>query len=174
MVQINQKNETKYHVIQDFPTKGVRFIDFTPTIMDSTSFHLTAGSLNLLLRSEEFDYIIAPEARGFIWGSVIAYKTGIPMILARKKGKIPKAVAGYGIEYETEYSTDYLEIHNIDLTGKKVLYVDDVYATGGTYDVCKSLVKAAGGELTKGIVLYDVGLNENAEILSLFRGDDLC
>lgn len=172
-MEVKQKIETKYYVIEDFPTKGVRFIDFTPTLMDSTAFRLTAGSLNLLLRSEDFDYIIAPEARGFIWGSVISYKTGIPMILARKKGKIPSAVAGYGIEYETEYSTDYLEIHNVDLNGKKVLYVDDVYATGGTYDVCKSLVKAAGGELTKGIVLYDVGINDNDEILSLFKGEEL-
>lgn len=172
-MDVLKRNNTKYCAIENYPQHGVRFIDFTPTIMDAEAFHLTAGSLNLLLKSEEFDYIIAPEARGFIWGSVIAYKLGIPMILARKKGKIPKALVGYGTEYKTEYSTDYLEIPFINLEGKKVLYVDDVYATGGTYEVCKDLVARAGGNVTKGIVLYDVGIKENEEISSLFKGADL-
>lgn len=172
-MDVLKRNNTLYCAIENYPQRGVRFIDFTPTIMNEEAFHLTAGSLNLLLKSEEFDYIIAPEARGFIWGSVISYKTGIPMILARKKGKIPKELVGYGVEYQTEYSVDYLEIPFINLEGKKVLYVDDVFATGGTYEVCKELVARSGGTVTKGLVLYDVGIKQNDEIAALFRGGDL-
>lgn len=172
-MEILKKDDLRYYVVDNFPTIGVRFIDLTPTLMDANSLHMIAGRLNLLNHSDDIDYIISPEARGFIWGSLIAYKNGLPLIIARKKGKIPKEVAGYGIEYQTEYSVDYLEIHDIDLTGKKVMYVDDVYATGGTYEVCKTLVEQSGGKLVKGLVIYDVGINNNDEIKSLYRGDDL-
>ena len=171
-MEILNKGGLLYYAVDNFPTSGVRFIGLTPTLNDEQSLHLTAGRLNLL-KKEDYDYIVSPESRGFIWGSLIAYKNGVGLIPVRKKGKIPTGLAGKGIEYSTEYSTDYLEMHNIDLTGKKVLFVDDVYATGGTYKVCKQLVDQQGGELIGGTVIYDVGIDNNEEIESLYKGDEL-
>lgn len=158
----------KYSTIQDFPKPGVRFIDFSTTLTDPESFQFVVDQLTMKVKSKDFDYIIAPEARGFIWGATLSYTTGLPLILARKKGKLPRV--GASVDYPTEYSFDTLEVPEVDLTGKKVVFVDDVFATGGTYNACKKLVADLGGTLTNAVVLYNVGIVDNKEVRSLLRG----
>lgn len=162
----------KYNVVQDYPKKGVRFIDFTPTINDSAKFCDAVAAL-LFNNSQDFDYVIVPEARGFIWGSAFALTARRPLLIARKPGKIPTPLVGASVTYETEYSTDTLEIEQIDLTGKKVIYVDDVFATGGTYNACKQLVEKLGGKMNEGVVFYNVGITENKEVFSVFDAGEL-
>ena len=165
----------KYTVVQDWPKKGVRFIDLTPSMEDYTVLNDTVNQL--YNQTFTVDYIISPDARGFIWGSAVALKAimegeKVGFIPVRKKGKLPNPGASY--EYETEYSTETLEIPMIDLTGKRCFFVDDVYATGGTYEAIKHLVIEAGGILLGGVVIYDVGIKERPlDLYSLYKGDDL-
>lgn len=162
----------KYNVVQDYPNKGVKFIDFTPTINDVSAFTDIVATL-IFNSTLDYDYVIAPEARGFVWGAAVAWQAQKPLLLARKPGKIPPTLVGASVTYETEYSTDTLEIEKIDLTGKKIVFIDDVYATGGTYDACKELVKQLGGVMHEGIVLYNVGIKEDREVRSLLSKDDI-
>ncbi|MFQ5681409.1 MAG: adenine phosphoribosyltransferase, partial [Candidatus Omnitrophota bacterium] len=95
--------------------------------------------------SEEVDYIVAVESRGFIFGSVLAYKLGAGFVPVRKKGKLPFKT--HNVTYDLEYGTDTLEIHQdaFSRPGARVLVVDDLLATGGTVDaVCRLVEKAAG------------------------------
>ena len=169
---VKEKNGLKYNAIKNHPVKGVRFIDLTPTLIDATAFRLTTYKMNLLLK-ENYDYVVATDARGFIWGSALAIENNIPLLTVRKKGKLPPQIVGASITYDTEYSTDCLEIPKCDLTGKRCVFVDDVYATGGTFKASVELVKELGGEIVQGIVVYDVGLNKEKKMYSLFKGADL-
>lgn len=164
------KLDVMYNVVQDFPREGVRFIDFTPSVYNISYFMHLVNKLKDEL--PECDYIISPDARGFIWGSGVSLVKGVGMIPIRKAGKLPPQVVGSYYTYNTEYSTETLEIPLIDLTGKKVVFIDDVYATGGTYEAAKRLVSDRGGELIAGKVIYDIGIKDS-DILSLFKGDDL-
>ena len=165
----------KYNVIKDFPKSGVRFIDLTPSLYDKESFQLIIDSMCRYISGLEgyFDYIVAPESRGFIWGSAVAQATGLPLVIVRKAGKLPPGTVGSQVIYETEYSEDRLEIPHIDLTDKKCIFIDDIYATGGTYQACKDLVKLQGGRMNFGLVVYDVGIQENDEVYNIFKGDEL-
>lgn len=167
-----EKKNLKYNVINDYPSEGVRFIDLTPCLMDNKSFSKIVHKMCLLIK-KDYDYIIATEARGFFWGTAISIEKGIGLIPVRKKGKLPPSTVGSTISYGTEYSKDTIEIPNIDLTNKKCLYIDDVYATGGTFEACVNLVNNMGGTLNDGIVVYDVGINYDKRVKSVFKGKDL-
>lgn len=170
---MNETQKVKYNVVDDFPTKGVRFIDFTPTLSDPIAFQDMVSALIIQGDIQNCDYIISPEARGFIWGSAVAFQTRKPLLIARKVGKLPPDLVGVSVSYETEYSIATLELEEIDLTNKKVVYIDDVYATGGTYDACKQLVSQLGGKVTNGAVLYNVGINEDETMYAVYEGGDL-
>ena len=172
MKLIKKSDLVKYNVVQDYPKEGVNFIDFTPTIRDASAFSDMVATL-IFNSTLDYDYIIAPEARGFVWGAAFAWQTRKPLLIARKPGKIPPVLVGASVTYDTEYSTDTLELEKVDLTGKKVCYVDDVFATGGTYKACKELVKQLGGTLKEGTVLYNVGLVDNDEVETVFQAGEL-
>lgn len=160
--------DLSYRVINDYPKAGIKFIDFTTSLQNPQSFQFIIEQLTLKVKEGYYDCIVAPEARGFIWGATLAYTTGLPLILIRKKGKLPKV--GASIDYPTEYSFDTLEIPDVDLTNKTAVFVNDVFATGGTYEACKKLVADCGGELVKAVVLYDLGLKETDEVQSIMKG----
>lgn len=162
----------KYIKNKNFPIEGIEFIDFTPTITDYKCFNHTINSLKKLVDTE-VDYIIAPDARGFIWASALALKLKVPMIPLRKEGKLPKENVSYTVNYKTEYSNTTLEIPNIDLKNKKCLFVDDVYATGGTYYASEELVKKSGGIMVGGIVLYNVLIDDNKNIKCLINRNNI-
>ena len=164
--------KVKYNIVDNYPKEGIRFLDLTPILHDNVSFNSIITTLANHIEDAEF--IIAPEARGFIWGAALSYVTGLPLILARKKGKIPPTLVGATVTYKTEYSTDTLEVEDIKIgNDRKVIFVDDIYATGGTYNACKDLVKQLGGEVFKGLVICDLELVINPEIDSIYKGDDL-
>lgn len=162
----------KYYLNQDFPIKGVTFVDFTPTFYDFNNFFKVIVELSSLVK-DDFDYIAAPDARGFLWGMALANHLKIGIIPIRKAGKLPNENIQDKYEYVTEYSKTTLDLPLVDLKGKKVLFVDDVYATGGTYEAVKNMVNNAGGTLNQGIVLYNVMINNNNDIDYLVSSKEL-
>jgi len=128
--------------VPDFPKKGILFKDITPLLQDPAAFDETIE----LFREhwgDRFDTIAALDARGFIFGSALAWLTSAPLVLMRKKGKLPWKTRS--VTYDLEYGTDTLEMH-IDAVrpGDRVLVVDDLLATGGTAYAACSLIEQAG------------------------------
>ncbi|MCX5716314.1 MAG: adenine phosphoribosyltransferase [Candidatus Omnitrophica bacterium] len=132
--------------IPDFPKKGIIFKDITTLLKNGEKFRVVVDSIVKKFKTKKIDAIVSIEARGFIVGSVVAYKLGIGIIPVRKKGKLP--YLKYSVTYDLEYGTDTLEIHQDAFKkGARVLIVDDLLATGGTAQAVIKLIKKAGGEV---------------------------
>jgi adenine phosphoribosyltransferase len=134
--------------IPDFPKPGILFRDVTTLLSDPAGLRYTIDLLAQKCAEIELqvDYIIGMESRGFIFGAPVAYKLGAGFIPVRKKGKLPAAV--HSIEYQLEYGTDTLEVHQDALQpGCKVLIIDDLIATGGTASATAQLVQKIDCEL---------------------------
>lgn len=136
--------KSKIRDIADFPREGIVFKDITTVLRDPIAFKHAVDLLARHFEKQKINYIAGIEARGFIFGSALAYKLGIGFIPIRKPGKLPSKTAR--ISYDLEYGTDSLEIH-VDAVepGKRVLIVDDLLATGGTAEAAIKLVKKIGG-----------------------------
>jgi adenine phosphoribosyltransferase len=134
--------------IPDFPKPGILFRDITTLLLDSEGLRYTIDFLAQKCIESEIqpDCIVGMESRGFIFGAPLAYKLGAGFIPVRKKGKLPAAV--HSIDYELEYGTDSLEVHQDALNpGSKVLIVDDLIATGGTAAATAKLIQQIDCEL---------------------------
>ena len=126
--------------VVDFPKEGIIFKDITTLLQDKDAFKKSIDVLAKKFRKENIEYIVGVEARGFIFGSALAYKLGAGFIPVRKKGKLPYKTKS--VTYELEYGTDVLEIHEDAIPAKsRVLIVDDLLATGGTIKAVIDLVK---------------------------------
>jgi len=134
--------------IPDFPQPGILFRDITTLLAHPEGLRYTIDFLTQKCIELEIkiDCVVGMESRGFIFGSPLAYNLGVGFIPVRKKGKLPAAV--YSIEYELEYGTDCLEVHQDALNkDSRVLIVDDLIATGGTASATAKLVQKIGCEL---------------------------
>ena len=121
----------KIRVIKDFPKKGILFQDITSITDNAKLFHKVVKLISRYAKKNKFTKIAAVEARGFIFGTAIAYECSIPLVPIRKKGKLPGDVLRQ--KYSLEYGNDEIQIHKGSITSKdKVLIVDDLIATGGT------------------------------------------
>jgi len=132
--------------VPDFPKPGVLFYDVTSIFIDPEAFKYVLAEMDDLYKDTAIDGVIAIESRGFIVGAPFALKRSLPLVLARKKGKLP----GDTIEqsYSLEYGEATLEIHKSDLIpGKKWLIVDDLIATGGTLKAIAQMVEQQGAEV---------------------------
>ena len=132
--------------VPDFPKPGILFYDVTSIFTNSDAFKYVMQQMNKLYKDTEIDGVIAIESRGFTLGAPFALDRGLPLVLARKKGKLP----GETIEqsYALEYGEATLEIHKSDLTpGKKWLIVDDLIATGGTIEATAQMVEKQGAQV---------------------------
>lgn len=132
--------------VPDFPIEGVNFKDITSVLLDaSLSKEILARFIEEAKRVKP-DVICAIDSRGFIYGTGIAQALNIPLILIRKKGKLPGETIEFS--YDLEYGSATLEIHKHDLpTGSKVLVHDDLLATGGTASATASLIEKAGSKV---------------------------
>ncbi len=151
--------EEYIRTIPDFPKKGIMFRDITAVLQDADGFQLVINRLLERLEGVEFDVIAGAEARGFILGAPIAYALHKPLVVVRKKGKLPcKTVSK---EYDLEYGTAILEMHTDSIQeGQKVILVDDLLATGGTLAASASLIECLGGEVVKVLTVIELkGLN---------------
>lgn len=132
--------------VPDFPRPGVGFRDITPLLASPEGFRAAVDGLTELAMSFRPDFVLAAEARGFLFGPAVASQLNAGFILARKPGKLPRATVG--VEYELEYGTDRLEVHSDAIgPGARVLVHDDLLATGGTAKALCELVETAGGEV---------------------------
>ena len=173
-MNIYNSKDILYRVEKDFPLEGVNFIDLTPTLTELDYFKKTALRLKeLILNNEkEIDYIISPDARGFIWGAYLAALLDKPFIPIRKHGKLPNSSVMFSTKDTTEYSSIELDIPIVDLKNKKCIFIDDVYATGGTYKACKKLVEQANGVMTNCYVVLNI-LLVGDKVNSLITNNDL-
>ena len=132
--------------IPDFPKPGIMFRDITTLLRNPQGLSYTIDSLAEKCSGMSADYIVGMESRGFIFGTPLAYKMGVGFVPVRKPGKLPGAV--YFAEYELEYGSDRLEMHQDAIApGSRVLIVDDLIATGGTAAATVKLLEQSGCEL---------------------------
>lgn len=132
--------------IPDFPKPGIQFKDITTLLQNPIGLKAMIDLLAEKTSDLQPDFIVGMESRGFIIGAPLAYKMEIGFVPVRKPGKLPAAV--HSIEYELEYGTDCLEMHQDAVKpGSRILIVDDLIATGGTAGATAELVQKIGCEL---------------------------
>ena len=165
-----KKLEEYVRCIPDFPEEGVMFRDVTSVLQDADGLHLAIDTMQELVKDLDFDIVVGPESRGFIFGTPIAYNNHKPFVLIRKKGKLPCETVS--MEYELEYGTAVIEIHkDAILPGQKILIVDDLIATGGTTEAMIRLVESLGGEVVGVVVLMELAGLKGREKLSGYDVD---
>ena len=144
--------------IPDFPEPGIIFRDVTSILQDADGLALAIDSIREMVKDLEYDVVVGPESRGFIFGVPVAYaehKSGVPI---RKKGKLPRETIT--AKYDLEYGSAEIEIHKDAIKpGQKVVVVDDLIATGGTTEAIVGLIEQLGGKVVKlGFVMALAGL----------------
>ncbi|TAH75031.1 MAG: adenine phosphoribosyltransferase [Anaerolineaceae bacterium] len=151
--------------IPDFPEPGIMFRDVTTVLQDKDGLRLAIDQMQELIKDIEFDLIVGPESRGFIFGVPIAYNMHKAFIPVRKEGKLPCDTIS--MDYELEYGKATIEIHKDAIKpGQKVVIVDDLIATGGTIEAITKLVEMLGGEVVKIIFLMELKGLEGRKKLS--------
>ena len=133
--------------IPDFPKPGILFYDITSVLVNPEAFKYVIDQMVELYKNKKIDAVAGVESRGFIFAAPFAEKLGIPLILIRKKGKLPGDT--YECSYSLEYGTATVEVHKEDIKkGQNILVVDDLIATGGTLAAAKNLIEQGGAEVT--------------------------
>ncbi len=141
--------------IPDFPEKGILFRDITTLLKEPEGLQEALHQMQDAIKDMEYDVIVGPESRGFIFGVPLAYAEKKGFVPVRKPGKLPAAV--YSQEYDLEYGKSCLEIHQDALKkGQKVLIVDDLLATGGTGRAIAQMVTRAGAEVAGFLFLIEL------------------
>ena len=136
----------KLRTVPNWPKQGVLFWDITTLLKDKKAMNYVIKKFVNEYKDKGINKIMGIESRGFIFGSILAYKLKVPFVPVRKPGKLPAATTK--VEYELEYGRDALEIHNDAISeGDKVLIVDDLLATGGTAKAAAELVEKLNGKV---------------------------
>lgn len=154
--------------IKDFPQEGIIFRDVTSVLQDADGLHLAIDLMQDSIKDLDFDVIVGPESRGFIFGVPIAYNLHKPFIPVRKKGKLPCETVE--MEYELEYGTATIEIHKDAIKpGQKVVIIDDLIATGGTTEAIIKLIEQLGGGVSAICFLMELEGLKGREKLEGYR-----
>lgn len=141
--------------IVDWPIEGVIFRDLTTLMKNPEAFSQSCDVFYDRYRDEKIDKIVGIDARGFVFGAVLAYKLGVGFVPVRKKGKLPPET----IEelYSLEYGSGILEIHKDAISeGEKIVIIDDLIATGGTVGATVKLVRKLGGDIIECAFLIEL------------------
>jgi adenine phosphoribosyltransferase len=142
--KIARELERHIRTVPDFPKPGISFKDITPLIENGDALHAATDALHAATEHLDYDRILSAEARGFVFGTALAYRARKGLILARKPNKLPRETIS--ASYELEYGTDSLEAHADAIApGTRVLVADDLLATGGTARAMCELVESGGG-----------------------------
>ena len=166
-------NLDKYiRVIPDFPEPGVLFRDITTVFQDADGMQLAIDQMQDLVKDLDFDVIVGAESRGFIYGAAMAYNLHKPLVLVRKKGKLPWKTTS--VDYDLEYGKATLEIH-VDAIkpGQRCLLVDDLLATGGTVKAGAQLIEKLGGIVAGILVMIELKGLEGWKKLEGYRVDSV-
>ena len=141
--------------IKNYPKKGILFRDITTLIKNSEAFNFAINRIVEISKKIEFDKVSAIESRGFIFASTVSYITKKPLILLRKKNKLP--AERHSVDFHLEYGEATIEVHkdSIDI-GDKVLIIDDLIATGGTAEAAGKLIELSGGKVAGFIFIINL------------------
>ncbi|MGY9106840.1 MAG: adenine phosphoribosyltransferase [Alphaproteobacteria bacterium] len=165
--------------IPDYPKKGIMFRDITTLLGNARAFRRAVDEMVQPYAGVRIDKVAGIEARGFILGGAVAHQLSIPFVPVRKKGKLPWKTIGE--DYELEYGTDRVEIHEDAVAkGEHILVVDDLIATGGTALASISLIERTGAEVVGASFVIDLpelggadklrALGKEVQILVSFEG----
>ncbi|AGR42062.1 adenine phosphoribosyltransferase [Spiroplasma diminutum] len=158
--------------VHNFPIEGVTFKDITPLLNDAQAFKYTVDQMVEYVKEKKANVIVAPEARGFLFASAVAYAANCRFVLVRKPGKLPREVKD--VEYELEYGKGHIQIHVGDLKeNDNVVIVDDVLATGGTMKAIVDLVQQEKANLNGIIFLADLSFLHDSELFKEFDSKSL-
>ena len=134
--------------IPDFPEPGIIFRDVTSILQDADGLALAIDSIREMVKDLEYDVVVGPESRGFIFGVPVAYAKNKAFVPIRKKGKLPRETVS--ASYDLEYGSATIEMHKDAIKpGQKVVIVDDLIATGGTTEAMVGMIEQLGGEVVK-------------------------
>ena len=141
--------------IQDYPKKGILFRDITTLIKDPKAFNFAINKIVEISKKIEFNKVSAIESRGFIFASTVSYLTNKPLILLRKKNKLP--AERYSVDFQLEYGDATIEVHKDSIEkNDKVLVIDDLIATGGTAEAAAKLIEISGGNVAGFIFIINL------------------
>jgi adenine phosphoribosyltransferase len=158
--------------VPDFPKKGIIFKDITTLLKNSVSLKLTLDILYDKVKDQKIDKVVGIEARGFIFGAMLAEKLNAGFIPVRKPGKLPAEV--FQQTYELEYGTDTIEIHKDAISkGDRILLHDDLLATGGTAKAACDLIEKIGGTIVEALFIIELGFLNGRDQLKNFKVDSL-
>lgn len=163
-MSINLKEHIR--TVPNFPKEGILFYDIGTLLAHPPAWQSAVDQMAEIIKPEKPDYLVAIEARGFLFGAALAAQMGIGMIMVRKKGKLPGDLAEHS--YELEYGTDTLTIQkDIIPTGKKAVLVDDLLATGGTAKAAIALTDQIGLTISRAVFLAELSFLKGKEKLSV-------
>ncbi len=141
--------------VPNWPEAGVTFRDVAPLFLDPKALHMVADTFTQHYMGADITHIASLDARGFLIGSVVAYKLNLPLILVRKKGKLPGNTIQE--EYTLEYGTSIVEVqHDACTDGDQVLIIDDLIATGGSILAASTLIRKLGANVTEAAAIIDL------------------
>lgn len=141
-----KKVEDYVRSIPDFPEPGIIFRDVTSVLQDPDGLQLSIQGILKSLEGIDFDVVVGPESRGFIFGMPVAYELKKAFIPVRKKGKLPCETIE--MSYDLEYGSETVEMHKDSIKpGQKVVIIDDLIATGGTIEAIIKMIESLGGEV---------------------------
>jgi adenine phosphoribosyltransferase len=147
--------ESFIRTVPDWPKPGVMFRDVTGLLEDPRGLRMAVDLIVHRYIDQHVDVVAGIEARGFIFGTAVAYELGVGFVPIRKAGKLPGEVVG--IDYELEYGSDRMEMHVAAIPrGANVLLVDDLIATGGTALAAMELIRGVGGTVTEACFVIDL------------------
>lgn len=161
--------------VPDFPVKGILFKDITPVLLNPSLFQKCIAKMAKFLLDMKATAIVAPELRGCLFAAPLACQLGLPLVIARKKGKLPREV--YSVDYRCEYSLNHLQIHRDSLKADdRVVVVDDVLATAGTVTAIKNLISQTNAKIAGYVFLVELvdlkgrqNLNNDAPLVSIIQ-----
>lgn len=166
------KLESLIRDVKDFPKKGVVFKDITPLIQSPEGLRVAINRMQANLVDLDFDLIVGPESRGFLFGVPIAYNLNKGFIPVRKPGKLPYETISEN--YDLEYGSSTIELH-VDAIkpGQKVVIVDDLLATGGTTRAMINLIERMGGDIVKIEFLIELEFLKGIELFKEYNVSSL-
>ena len=140
--------DLKKHIrsIPDYPKKGILFRDITTLIKDPKAFKYTIDRIIEISKKINFNKVSAIESRGFVFASAVSYLIDKPLVLLRKKNKLP--AERYSVDFKLEYGEATIEVHKDSINkNDKILVIDDLIATGGTAEAASKLIELSGGSV---------------------------
>ena len=153
--------------VPDFPKPGILFKDITPVLADAHLLRLSVDAMEEFTKGKRVDKVLGIDARGFIFGAMLAARLGCGFILARKKGKLPWRTRS--VDYALEYGNASLEMHEDSISpGENILLADDLLATGGTSAAALELVDSMKGNIVGSLFFIELGFLSGREKVRRF------